>query len=94
LEVNGMHVLHRPHLPRAITVTLIAAMLAILLTLTLAGAVSDLGSAPSKATSPTPTAAVHASASWPGPSTSPFMRIPFSNLLTRPIPAPWSQDRR
>lgn len=36
LEVNGMHALHRPHLPRVMTVTVIAGFLAIFLTLALA----------------------------------------------------------
>lgn len=87
-----MHVLHRPHLLR-IPVTLAAAALAIVLTLALANAVSDLGSAaraPAGASSPT--AALHASAVRPGASTSPFMRNPFSSLLIRPAAPPWSQE--
>jgi hypothetical protein len=88
-----MHVLHRPHFPRAITVTLIAAGLAILLTLAITSAVSGVGSAPAPSAS-RPTAALHASAALPGTSTSPFLRSPFSSLLSAPIAMPWSHERR
>lgn len=41
-----MHALHHPNLPRAVTVTLIAAVLAIVLTLGLATSLNDLASTP------------------------------------------------
>jgi hypothetical protein len=94
LEVNGMHVLHRPHHPNAITVTLIAAMLAIVLTLAITSAVSDVESTQAPASATSPTAALHASPARPSVSTSPFMRSPFSSLLTAPVAPPWSQDSR
>jgi len=46
LEVNGMNALHGPHLPRAITVTLAAAALAILLSVALAAGLNDLAWTP------------------------------------------------
>jgi hypothetical protein len=89
-----MHVLRRPHHPRAITITLIAALLAIVLTLAITSAVNDVASAPAPAGVPSPNAALPASAPRPGVSTSPFMRSPFSSLLTARIAPPWSQDGR
>jgi hypothetical protein len=52
--VNGVHVLHRPHLPRAIAVTAIAAGLAIILTLAIAGRLSDVASSTAPAWAPGP----------------------------------------
>jgi hypothetical protein len=91
LEVNGMHVLQRPHLPRAITVTVIAAMLAIVLTLAMASTLRDNGLAPVSARSAT--AAGQPAATAQAPSTSPFTRSPFTNLLSAPVPRPWAQNR-
>jgi hypothetical protein len=89
-----MHVLHRPHHCRAITVTLIAAVLAVVLTLAIAGAVRDVGSAPAPVSAPGPTTALHASAARQGVSASQFMRSPFSSPLTGRVAAPWSQEIR
>lgn len=89
-----MHVLRRSYHPKAITVTLIAAVLAIVFTLAITSAVSDVGSAPASASASSPTAALHASAGRLGVSTSPFMRSPFSSLLSTPAPTPWSQGGR
>lgn len=88
-----MHVLRRPH-PKAITVTLIAALLTIVLTLAFTSAVSDVGSAPGPAATSSPTAALPTSPARPGVSTSPFMRSPFSSLVAGPVQLPWSQERR
>ncbi len=82
-----MHVLHRPHLPGAIAITLIAAVLAIVLTLALASGLSDHGfvaASPSRAA-----ARPQVSAARPRPSTSPFTRSPFTSVLSAPVPAPW-----
>lgn len=87
-----MHVLRRPHHPKAITVTLIAAVLAIVLTFAITSTVSDVGSAPAPANAPTPTAAIQASAARPGLRTSPFMRSPFSTLLTTRVTRPWASQ--
>jgi hypothetical protein len=43
-----MHALHRPDLLRAVTVTVIAAILAIVLTLALATSLNDLASTPTQ----------------------------------------------
>jgi hypothetical protein len=83
-----MHVLHRPQIHRAIAVTLIAAALAIVLTLAIASRLSDQNLAPS---SPSVAAAgVPASANGPRPETTPFMRSPFASLLITPVPEPWA----
>jgi hypothetical protein len=76
-----MHVLHRPHLPRAITVTVTAALLAIVLTLAIATDLSDRGSAPAPATASGPATAGQASVTRPSQSEGPFTRSPFSSLL-------------
>jgi hypothetical protein len=87
-----MHVLHRPHLPRAFTVTVIAAALAIVLTLAVAAGLNDQMPASSIASSPP--AAVHASTTAPGPSTSPFTRSPFASLLGVPVTPRWWKTSR
>jgi predicted lipid-binding transport protein (Tim44 family) len=79
LEVNGMHVLHRPHLSGAIAITAIAALLAIILTLAIAGAASEVASAPAPAYAPSAPVAVQASATQSSSSVSPLIRAPFSN---------------
>ncbi len=84
-----MHALHRPHLPTAVTTTVGAAVLAIVLTLVTASTVSDLGSAPASAHAPSPPAAIQDSAA--SPSTSPLTRSPFTGLLTVPVTPPWAQ---
>jgi hypothetical protein len=94
LEVNGMHVLDRSHHSRVVTVTLIAAVLTIVFMLAITSAVSDGGSAPAPASAPSPATALHASAVRSGPSTSPFLRSPFSSLLTDRVAPPWSQASR
>jgi hypothetical protein len=87
-----MHVLHRHPLPRAIAVTVTAAMLAIALTLAIATDLSDHGSALAPANASGPATAVHASTTHPGQSASPFTRSPFSNLLVAPVAQPWAQS--
>lgn len=89
-----MHVLHRPHLPRLITVTVLAAVMAIVLTLAVASGLSDHGavSAPSVASRPAATVSVSATGQSSGPSA--FTRSPFSSLLTKPLALPWAQNSR
>jgi hypothetical protein len=89
-----MHVLHRPYLHRAIAVTAIAAVLAIILTLAIAQGLNDLASAPRRATAPSPATGLQASAIRSGARPSVFTGSPFSSLLTAPVTAPWAQDIR
>jgi hypothetical protein len=88
-----MHVLHRPYLPRAIAVTAIAAMLAIILTLVIAGGLSDIASPPAPATASGTAGDLHASVARPALGTGAF-RSPFSPLLSAPVTAPWAQNSR
>ena len=87
-----MHVLQRPHLPRAITVTAIAAVLAIVLTLAMASTLRDRGLAPASAGSAN--FAGQTAVNAPSSGTSPFTRSPFTNLLSAPVPQPWAQNGR
>lgn len=89
-----MHVLHRPHLHRAIAVTAIAAALSIIFTLATAPGLSDLAFAPPRATAPSPPAGPQVSATRLGASTSAFTRSPFSSLLTVPVTSPWAENSR
>jgi hypothetical protein len=88
-----MHALYRLHLARAIAITATAAVLAIVLTLAIATGLNDFATRPAGATAPIPAAALHASATDSGPSGAstlgPFMRSPFSRLLTIPSAKPW-----
>ncbi len=89
-----MHVLHRPHLPRAIAVTAIAAGLAIILTLAIAGGLSDVAYSSAPASAPGPVASVQAPAARPSATVSPLIRSPFSSRLAAGISPPWAQDSR
>jgi hypothetical protein len=89
-----MHALHRLHLPRAISVTVAAAVLAIALTLAIASDLSDSGSALAPANASGPATTVHASAARLAQSASPFTRSPFSSLLVAPVEQPWAQISR
>jgi hypothetical protein len=80
-----MHVLDHPHLPRAMTVAVIAALLAIVLTLALATGLNDLRSAPAATTVTRP--AHHAPASSRAWALSPFTRV-FA-----PVVVPWAPTR-
>ena len=88
-----MHVLHRPHLPRLISVSIAAAILAIVISLALASSLSNL-SQPANGTSvsahrtdPALTGALHTTApGWASnPSASPF---------SRSLPQTWLTARR
>jgi hypothetical protein len=79
-----MHVLHRPHLPRAIGATITAAILAIAITLAVATGLSGGGGA---AGAPERFAAVASSVSQ---ATAVWTRSPFALPLSRPVQLPWS----
>ena len=76
-----MHTLHRPHLSRVTTVTVIAAFLAIVLTLAVAAGLNDLAST----TVPTGRAGTTLQAS---PTGHAWNVNPFESLLS--APAPWA----
>lgn len=79
-----MHALHRPHVSRAVMVTVIAAALAIVLTLALAPRLNDLPSMPA------PTSASDPTTPLPASTTSPRWNLsPFAPLLSAPARTPW-----
>jgi hypothetical protein len=85
LEVNDMHALPRLHLHRAATVTVIAAVLAIVLTLALAAGLNDLATTPTSFTAhrtPVATAPSVTSRGW--------SLNPFGRLLSAPVSTPWT----
>ncbi len=82
-----MHVLHRPDPLRAMAVTLIAAALAVVLTLALAASLSDLGSTQGPASTVSAARAPHTAATSPNWVTSPFSRLPSSPLAVPRNPA-------
>jgi hypothetical protein len=91
--VDLMHVLHRPHLARLVSVSIAAAILTVVISLALASSLSDIsqpgGSASVSAhrAVPPPTSAL--------PTNTPrWVRGPFASLLTRPLPQPWLTARR
>ena len=80
-----MHALHRRHLPRAMAVTFIAAVLAIVLTLALAAPLNDLASQSAPTGSTEAPTAVH------GSTTSPRWNLsPFAPLVSAPTSLPWA----
>ena len=87
-----MHVLHRPHLPRLISVSIAAAILAIVISLARASSLSNISqpatgtSAPAHRPVPALTRALHTTA--PG-----WASNPFASLLSRPLPQPWLTAR-
>jgi hypothetical protein len=89
-----MHVLRRSHdLHRAALVAVAAAVLAIVLTLVIAGGLNDLSSTPTAASVPSPHATMHASAI--GPQTSnPFTHSPFTSPFTAPVRLRWASGPR
>jgi len=88
-----MHVLHRPHLPRLVSVSIAAAILAIVLSLALASSLSnisqpnDTASKSAPRTAPAPTGALHTTAPR-------WASNPFASLLSRPLPQPWLTAHR
>ena len=90
-----MHVLHRPHLPRLISVSIAAAILTIVISLALASSLSNISqpaggtNVPAHLTAPALTSALHTTAPAPG-----WVSNPFASLLSRPLGQPWLTARR
>jgi hypothetical protein len=83
-----MHVLHRPHLPRHVSLSVVAAILAIAISFALAHGLSTLSqpgsnraAGPQKTTVALTGAQLASAAGW--------TINPFAGLLTRPLPQPW-----
>lgn len=84
-----MHVLHRPHLPRAAMITTIAAVLAIAVTLIFASTVGDVGGSSSSSPAPSfSTPAVHQQTAAPA-----WTLNPVAPLLRTAVIAPWTEQR-
>jgi hypothetical protein len=80
-----MHALHRPHVLRAMMVTVIAGVLTIVLTLALATRLNDLESTPA------PTGVAGAPTSAPASPTSHEWNVrPFAPLLSEPPAVRWA----
>ncbi|HET9125487.1 MAG TPA: hypothetical protein VFN65_11435 [Solirubrobacteraceae bacterium] len=78
-----VHVLRRPHLPHLVEVTLVAGLLAILITLLVAGAVGPGVQSASRllpVSHRAPAASLH---------TSKWLANPLAPLSSRPSPSPW-----
>ena len=80
-----MHALHRPHVPHAMMVTVIAAVLAIVLTLALATRLDDLASTPAPTGGPDTPPALQTSA-----TSHAWNLSPFAPLLSAPAVVPWA----
>jgi hypothetical protein len=80
-----MHALHRPHVSRAMMVTVTAAVLTIVLTLALAPRLNDLVATPAPTGAAGPTTALPASTTSPG-----WTLNPFAPLLSAPARIPWA----
>jgi hypothetical protein len=91
--VDLMRVPHRPHLPRLISVSIAAAILAIVISLALASSLSNISqsangtSMSSQRTAPAPTGALRTTA--PG-----WASNPFASPLSPPLPQTWLTARR
>lgn len=87
-----MHVLDRPHLPRLISVSIAAAILAIVISLALASSLSNINrpsnvtGSPAHHTAPGLSTALHT-------NTPQWVSNPFASLLSRPLPQPWLTAR-
>jgi hypothetical protein len=91
LEVNGMHALHRPNLPRVLMTMTVAVALAILLSLAITSGLGDgmHGTSSGPASSGSSQVAVHPRATGAPSSLHPFTTNPFNGSLTAPIATPW-----
>jgi hypothetical protein len=87
-EVDLMHVLHRPQLPRLIGVSVFAAILAILISLVIATSVNNINQpggnsiAAVRHTAPTAMSALQSAIPR-------WVRNPFSRLSSQPLPQSW-----
>ena len=88
-----MHVLHRSHLPRLVSVSIAAAILATVISLALASSLSNINqpsdntSTPAHHAAPAPTSSLQTTAPR-------WASNPFASLLSRPLPQPWLTARR
>ncbi len=87
-----MHVLYRPHLPRLISVSIAAAVLAIAISLAFAASISNI-TQPADNTSVSARAPVLASSSAVHTITPRWATDPFASLVSRPAPQPWLTAR-
>jgi hypothetical protein len=85
-----MHVLDRPHLPRLISVSVAAAILAIAISLALAGSLSNINQ---QGNNTGPTVRETAPASTLQMTAPRWASNPFASLLSRPLPQPWASFR-
>ena len=85
-----MHVLDRPHLPRLISVSIAAAILAIAISLALANSVTNINQ---QANNTGPAVRETAPASARQMTASRWPNNPFASLLSRPLPQPWATFR-
>jgi hypothetical protein len=91
--VDLMHVLHRPHLPRLVSVNFAAAILAIAISLALASGLSNVSqpgdntSMSTHRTAPAPTSVRHLNAPR-------WASNPVASLISRPLPQPWLTAHR
>jgi hypothetical protein len=93
-EVDLMHVLQRPHLPRLISVTVVAAVLAIVISLALASTVSNLSQSRGNTGTPARHTAL-APTGWLQTTAPRRMSNPFADPLNRPLsPLSWPSARR
>ena len=79
-----MHALHRPHLPRMISVSIAAAILAIVISLALASSLSNVSRL--NVTSVSAYRATPALAAAPDAVAPGWASNPFASLLSRPLP--------
>ena len=89
-----MHVLHRPHFHRAIMVTVLAAVLAVVLTLAFASELSEHPSVSGQIGAPSATAAPAVSTSAARPATNPFITSPLSVPRIPRVAYPWTTSSR
>jgi hypothetical protein len=79
-----VHVLHRPRLPHAAAITAACAVVALALTLLLAGTLNDLQSSSASGSPAAAPLSVRATSTEPG-----WNRGPFTSLLRSPVRVPW-----
>jgi hypothetical protein len=86
-----MHVLHRPHLPRPISLSIAAAVLAIVISLALTASISNINQSAGNAISRQSVSAQSSSVSH---ATRPhWASDPFARLASRALPPWWLSAR-
>jgi hypothetical protein len=86
-----MHVLHRPQLPRVITVSIVAATVAVVISVALLAGVKSIVEPGNSGTSVRAAAPAVASAARAG--TPRWAASPFASLTGRPPAQPWLSPR-